>query len=129
MCLKGGPKNRKMSPNTKTVNCHSLTGDEWTPCHQYLSFLVLNLRRYLFTNYTGGRSIQWARGRGGKNLQNLSHLYSSINYRCFHASSSRTLTMTLLCTCNSSSLLWPLPGCNEDPDCRNPRGFRIANHL
>ena len=33
---------------------------------------------------------------GGKNLQNLSHLYSSINYRCFHASSSRTLTMTLL---------------------------------
>ena len=35
-------------------------------------------------------------GPGGKNLQNLSHLHSSINYRCFHASSSRTLTMTLL---------------------------------
>ena len=28
-------------------------------------------------------------------------------------------------TCNSD-LLWPLPRCNEDPDCRNPRGFRIA---
>ena len=35
-------------------------------------------------------------GGGGKNLQNLSHLYSSINYRCFHASSFRTLTITLL---------------------------------
>ena len=29
-------------------------------------------------------------------------------------------------TCNSDSLLWPPPRCNEDPDCRNPRGFRIA---
>ena len=29
-------------------------------------------------------------------------------------------------TCNSSSLLLPLPRCNENPDCRNPRGFRIA---
>ena len=29
--------------------------------------------------------------------------------------------------CNSNSLLiWPLPRCNEDRDCRNPRGFRIA---
>ena len=97
MCLKGGPKNRKMSPTTKTVNCHSLTylWYWWRVDNkiQYLSFLVLNLRRYLFTNYTGGRSIQWARGRGGKNL---SHLYSSINYRCFHASSSQTLITWLL---------------------------------
>ena len=28
-------------------------------------------------------------------------------------------------TCNSD-LVWPLPRFNEDPDCRNPRGFRIA---
>ena len=28
--------------------------------------------------------------------------------------------------CKSYSLLWPFPRCNEDPDCRNPRGFRIA---
>ena len=33
-------------------------------------------------------------------------------------------------TCNSNrSLIWPLPRCNEDPDCRNPRGFRTANYL
>ena len=32
----------------------------------------------------------------GKNSRNLSHLNISINYRCFHASSSRTLTITLL---------------------------------
>ena len=30
-------------------------------------------------------------------------------------------------TCNSNPrLIWPPPRCNEDPDCRNPRGFRIA---
>ena len=29
-------------------------------------------------------------------------------------------------TCNSNPLLWLLPRCNEDPDCRNPRGFRIV---
>ena len=36
--------------------------------------------------------------RGGErreDSQNLSHLYSSINYRCFHASSFQTLTITL----------------------------------
>ena len=33
-------------------------------------------------------------------------------------------------TCNSNPLLiWPLPRCNEDPDCRNPCGFRIAMYL
>ena len=26
-------------------------------------------------------------------------------------------------------LIWPLPRCNEDPDCRNPRGFRIARRI
>ena len=32
-------------------------------------------------------------------------------------------------TCNSNRLLiWPLPRCNEDPDCRNPRGFRILEY-
>ena len=35
-------------------------------------------------------------GGGDKDLQNLSHLYSFMNYRCFHGSSSRTLNMTLL---------------------------------
>ena len=41
------------------------------------------------------------RGRGGgKNSRNLPHLYSSMSYRCIHASS-----------------------CNEDPDCPNPRGL------
>ena len=32
-------------------------------------------------------------------------------------------------TCNSNSLIWPLPRCNEDPDCRYPRGFRIAKNM
>ena len=33
-------------------------------------------------------------------------------------------------TFNSNALLiWPLPRCNEDPDCRNPRGFRIATYI
>ena len=32
-------------------------------------------------------------------------------------------------TCNSNPVqIWPLPRCNEDPDCRNPRGFRIATY-
>ena len=35
---------------------------------------------------------------GGKNSQNLSHLYSSINFWCFHASSSRTLNIYTLLT-------------------------------
>ena len=29
-------------------------------------------------------------------------------------------------TSDSNSLLKPLPRCDEDPDCRNPRGFTIA---
>ena len=29
-------------------------------------------------------------------------------------------------TCNSNSLILLPPRCNEDPVCRNPRGFRIA---
>ena len=33
-----------------------------------------------------------------------------------------------LITCKSSSLLWPFLRRNEDPDCRNPRGFRIATY-
>ena len=32
-------------------------------------------------------------------------------------------------TCDSNPLLWPIPRCNEDPDCRNPRGFRIATYI
>ena len=127
MCLKGGPKNRKMSPNTKTVNCHSLTGDEWTPCHQYLSFLVLNLRRYLFTNYTGCRSIQWVRGRGGwkfAKFVTLVQFYKLSMFPCFIVSDANYDSIT----CNSSSLLWPLPRFNEDPDCGNPRGFRIVTY-
>ena len=28
-------------------------------------------------------------------------------------------------TCNSNYLFWSLLRCNEDPDCHNPRGFRI----
>ena len=67
-----------MSPNTKTVNCHSLTGDEWISCHQYLSFLVLNLRRYLFTNNAGRRSIQWARGRGGQKFAKFVTLVTAL---------------------------------------------------
>ena len=104
MCLSRRPKNRKMSPTTKTVNCHSLTYlSYWRlvdTFHRYLSFLVLTLRYYLFKKYTVFRSISWARPGGGegggKDSLNLSHFYSSINYRCFLASSSRTLTMTLL---------------------------------
>ena len=66
MCLLGRPKNRKMSPTTKTVNCDSLTYlSYWRqvdPFHRYLSFLVLTLRYYSFTKYTVGHSIQWVRG-------------------------------------------------------------------
>ena len=63
-------------------------------------------------------------------MQNLSHLYSSINYRCFHASSSRTYANYDSITCNADTLLiWLLPRCYEDPDCRNPRGFRIATYI
>ena len=35
-------------------------------------------------------------GPGGINLQNMLQLYSFMNYRCFHASSSRTPTMSPL---------------------------------
>ena len=66
MCLSRRPKNRKMSPTTKTVNCHSHTYlSYWRlvdTFHRYLSFLVLTLRYYSFTNYTVGRSIQWVGG-------------------------------------------------------------------
>ena len=66
MCLSRRPKNRKMSPTTKTVNCHSFTYlSYWRlldTFHRYLSFLMLTLRYYSFTNYTVGRSIQWVGG-------------------------------------------------------------------
>ena len=32
-------------------------------------------------------------------------------------------------TCKSNSLLRPFPRCNEDPVCRNPRGFRITKYM
>ena len=45
-------------------------------------------------------------------------------FPCFIVSDATYDSMT----CNSNSLLiWPLPTCNEDPDCRNPRGFRIES--
>ena len=55
----------------------------------------------------------------------LSHLNSSIVYRlsmfpCIIISDANYFSIT----CNSNYLFWPLPRCNEDPDCRNPRGFR-----
>ena len=46
-------------------------------------------------------------------------------FPCFIVSDANCDSITF----NSNSLLiWPLPRCNEDPDCRNPRGFRIAHY-
>ena len=43
---------------------------------------------------------------------------------CFIVSDANYDSMT----CNSNPLLiWPPPRCNEDPDCRNPCGFRIVD--
>ena len=103
MCLKGGPKNQKMSPITKTVDCHPLTHlSYWWRVDtissvfifldvKFKTFLVHKL--YLRSQHSMG---QGPGGLGAKNWQNLSHSYSSLNHRFFHASSSRTLTMTLL---------------------------------
>ena len=95
--LKGGPENRKTSPSTKTVNCPSLTH---LSCDRYLSFLVLTLRHYLFTNYiyTGGRSIQGGSVKIYKICHTCTVLKKSLlsyllflNYQYLQASSTRML--------------------------------------
>ena len=68
----------------------------------------------------------WARGRGGgfAKFVTLGQFNELSMFPCFIVSDANYDSMT----CNSNPLLiWPLPRCNEDPDCRNPRGFRIAN--
>ena len=56
----------------------------------------------------GDQCIQWTGGIS----PNFLHLYiiSDTYY---------------LITCKLNSVLWPSPKCNEDPLCRNPRGFRV----
>ena len=55
----------------------------------------------------------------------LAQFYKLSMFPCFIVSDANYDSIT----CNSNRLLWPLPRCNEDPDCRNPRGFRIARQL
>ena len=66
------------------------------------------------------------KGGGGKNLKKFVTLvqFNKLSmFPCFIVSDANYDSIT----CNSNRLLiWPLPRCNEDPDCRNPRGFRIA---
>ena len=53
----------------------------------------------------------------------LVQFYKLSMFPCFIVSDANYDSIT----CNSNPLLIrPLPRCNEDPDCRNPCGFRIA---
>ena len=62
-------------------------------------------------------------GPGGQKFVTLVQFYKLSMFPCFIVSDANYDSITH----NSNSLLiWPLPRCNEDPDCRNPRGFRIA---
>ena len=67
-------------------------------------------------------------GPGGQKFAKfvtLVQFYKFPMFPCFIVSDANCDSITF----NSNSLLiWPLPRCNEDPDCRNPRGFRIAHY-
>ena len=65
-------------------------------------------------------------GPGGQKFAKfvtLVQFYKLSMFPCFIVSDANYDSIT----CNSNPLLiWPLPRCNEDPDCRNPCGFRTA---
>ena len=64
-------------------------------------------------------------GPGGQKFAKfvtLEQLYELSMFPCFIVSDANYDSIT----CNSNSVLWPIPRCNEDPDFRNPRGFKIA---
>ena len=66
-------------------------------------------------------------GPGGQKFAKfvtLAQFYQLSMFPCFNVLDANYDSIT----CSSNPLLIrPLPRCNEDPDCRNPRGFRIAN--
>ena len=63
-------------------------------------------------------------GPGGQKFVTLVQFHKLSMFPSFIVSDANYDSLT----CNSNPvLIWPLSRCNEDPDCRNPCGFRIAN--
>ena len=103
------------------------TDDKWTPFHQYLSFLVLTIRHYLFKNYTGGCSNHRVRRGGFTKFAPLVQFSKLSIFPCFIISDANHHLITY----NSFFLLWPFSRCNKDPVCRNPCcfTFRMAAYI
>ena len=96
--LKGFPKTEKCHLLQETsLAIWLLIYRSWWQVEAILSiFIIPGVRTWLIHKlfWEEIRAFNWL--GGGKNWQNFSHLYSSINYRCFHASSSQTHITWLL---------------------------------
>ena len=122
------PKNKKKSPKKQLLAiCILILYSTIVQVTSREHFIIIYLcwcsdmtysrilwRRFRSSRWAWGNSLNFHPCKIMKIIDdsNLFSVQSSISYR--------TLTFKLI------TLLWPFPRCNEDPDCRNPRSFRIA---
>ena len=81
------------------------------------------MRQYLFKNVQILLVVLEFNWGGDTKFVTLSQFYQLLMFPCFIISNANYY----FTACESNSLLWPFPRCNGDPDCRNPRGFRIVD--
>ena len=98
---------------------------------------MFTLRHYAFKNYILEVAVFNEPGAGGgqkfaKFVTLAQFYYLSIFFMLHHLGLTFSHSVANIFLKNLDKRfkdIKPFPKCNEDPDCRNPRGFRIANYI